>query len=134
MEQTIFEKIINREIPSFIIYEDTNTIAILDINPKTLGHSIVIPKTVSLNLLDMNPDLFGQYFTVVQKVAQAIKESLNAKGCVFLLDGREVPHTHTHIIPRYTDTQVSLQDEVCETYSSPKEMREYANKIKAYLN
>ncbi len=133
MQPTIFERIIKREIPAHIVYEDDETIAILDINPKTLGHTIVIPKAVSQNLLEMNSDLLGQYFTVVQKVAKAIKESLNAKGCVFLLDGREVAHTHTHIIPRYTDDQVLLQDADHVMYSSQEEMKEYAEKIRGCL-
>lgn len=134
MQPTIFEKIINREIPAHIVYEDSDTIAILDINPKSLGHTIVIPKTVSKNLLEMNTQSLGQYFTVVQKVAQAVKNSLEAKGCVFLLDGREVPHTHTHIIPRYTDNEVMLKDSESVAYSSPEEMKEYADKIKANLS
>ncbi|MEN9921500.1 MAG: hypothetical protein RLZZ517_478 [Candidatus Parcubacteria bacterium] len=133
MQPTIFERIINKEIPASIIYEDDLTIAILDIHPKSLGHTLVIPKVVSKNLLEMNPSLLGQYFTVVQKVAQAVKESLNAKGCVFLLDGREVEHTHTHIIPRYTDTEVHLADSQSVAYTSSEEMNEYAKKIKAYL-
>ena len=133
MPPTIFEKIINREIPASIIYEDEHTIAILDISPKTLGHTLVIPKTVSRNFLEMNSESLGQYFAIVQKIAQAITKSLNAKGCVFLLDGREVPHTHTHIIPRYTETQVLLQDNDHEAYASTEEMNEYASKIKAYL-
>jgi histidine triad (HIT) family protein len=133
MDKTIFEKIIDREIPAHIIYEDDKTIAILDIKPKTLGHTLVIPKMVSKNLLEMPPESLGQYFTTVQKIAQAITKSLAAKGCVFLLDGREVLHTHTHIIPRYTDAQVSLQDEHHQTYSSQNEMEEYVEKIKAYL-
>ncbi len=133
MQPTIFERIINREIPAHIVYEDENTLAILDINPKSLGHTLVIPKVVSKNLLEMNPASLGQYFTVVQKVAQAIKESLDAKGCVFLLDGREVEHTHTHIIPRYTDTEVQLADSESVAYASLEEMSVYAEKIKAYL-
>jgi histidine triad (HIT) family protein len=133
MQPTIFEKIIKREIPAHIVYEDDQTIAILDINPKTLGHTLVIPKTVSRSFLEMNPELLGQYFVVVQKIAQAIQKSLDAKGCVFLLDGREVPHTHTHIIPRYSDTEVALADSQSVAYSSPEEMNEYADKIKAYL-
>ncbi len=115
------------------MYEDAETIAILDINPKTLGHTIVIPKTVSQNLLEMNPDSLEEYFKVVQKVAKAIKESLDAKGCIFLLDGREVTHTHTHIIPRYTDDQVLLQDADHVAYSSVEEMMGYADKIRVYL-
>lgn len=134
MEQTIFEKIINHTIPAYIVYEDENTIAILDINPTQLGHTLVIPKKVSLNLIEMEPQLLGEYFVVVQKVARAIKESLGAKSCIFLLDGQEVPHTHTHIIPRYTKEHTSLDMNHHEKYSSEKEMEEYRDRISKYLN
>jgi histidine triad (HIT) family protein len=138
MTTTIFEKIINREIPALIVYEDEFTIAILDIKPKTLGHTIVIPKTISRTILEMNPGMLGQYFTIVQKIAQAIKDSLNTDGLNIVLNveeagGQEIFHTHTHIIPRYTGTLVTLNTPEHQTYSSPEEMQEYAHKIKAHL-
>ncbi len=133
MEQTVFEKIIERKIPANIVYEDANTIAILSIDPKALGHTLIIPKVVSNSILEMDPDMLGLYFTIVQKVAQAIKNSLDATGCVVLLDGREVHHTHTHIIPRFGNEGVNLNDEHHETYSSPEEMQGYADKIRAGL-
>lgn len=139
MTQTIFEKIINREIPAQIVYEDEETIAILDINPKVLGHTIVIPKVVSRTLLEMDPDSLGHYFTVVQKVAQAITKSLEADGSNIVANiepagGQEVFHTHIHIIPRYTNKPIELSNPADHVvYSSPEEMKEYADKIKAYL-
>lgn len=140
MEPTIFEKIINREIPAHIVYEDEQIIAILDINPKILGHTLVIPKQVSRTFLEMNPESLGQYFTVVQKVAQAITKALEANGSNIVLNiepagGQEVFHTHAHIIPRYTNKLVELSNPTeHEAYSSQEEMKEYADKIKAYLS
>lgn len=138
MSKTIFEKIISKEIPASVLYEDENTIAILDINPKTLGHTLVIPKKVSRTFLEMEPELLGQYFAVVQKVAQAIKDSLQADGLNILISvesagGQEIFHTHTHIIPRHTGKHILLNDSNHEAYSFPTEMQEYANTIKAYL-
>ena len=128
MRPTIFERIINKEIPASIIYEDRYTIALLDIQPKSPGHTLVIPKEYSENLLDMSPDMIEKYFKTVQKIAQAIKKSLNAEGCVFLLDGREIKHTHTHIIPRYAETNIHI-DTAQYTYSSDEEREEYRKKI-----
>lgn len=138
MEQTIFEKIINRIVPASIVYEDENTIAILDSNPTQLGHTLVIPKVVSRSLLEMNPASLGQYFAVVQKVARAVKDSLKADGCNVVLNieeaaGQEVFHTHTHIIPQYLGRHVGLNVGHHEAYSSPQQIEEYASKIKAYL-
>jgi histidine triad (HIT) family protein len=139
MPPTIFEKIINREIPACIVYEDEHTIAILDINPKTLGHSLVIPKVVSRTFLDMNPQSLGHYFTVVQKIAQAIKESLNADGVNIMINtesaaGQEIFHTHTHIIPRYKYKETILNTSDHEAYASTEEMEGYAQKIRGCLD
>lgn len=136
MEPTVFEKIIRREIPATVVYEDEHVIAILDINPKTLGHTLVIPKVASRTFLDMNPQSLGHYFTCVQKIAQAIKESLSADGLNIVINtepaaGQEVFHTHTHIIPRYSTDDVVLNEPDHEAYSSMEEMEEYAQKIKA---
>jgi histidine triad (HIT) family protein len=140
MEQTIFEKIINRDIPAHIVYEDEDTIAILDVKPKTLGHTLVIPKRVSRTLLEMDPSTLGQYFAVVQKVAQAIKKGLAADGFNIVINiekagWQEVFHTHTHIIPRKTADGVTLTPgDTKVTYSSPDQMSEYVEKIKAHLS
>ena len=138
MEQTIFEKIINREIPAHIVYEDDVTIAILDIEPKTLGHTLVIPKIVSRTLLEMDPALLGQYFGVVQKVAQAIKDGLPADGCNIVINveeaaWQEVFHTHTHIIPRHTNDGIVLTPGNNMAYSGQEQMTEYADRIRARL-
>lgn len=139
MEPTIFEKIIARQIPAQVVYEDDRTIAILDIAPKALGHTLVIPKVVSRTLLEMDPASLGHYFMVVQNVAQAIKTALPADGCNIVINvepaaNQEVFHTHTHIIPRHTQDGISLDPGTHAAYSSPEQMTEYAEKIKAHLS
>ncbi len=138
MEQTIFEKIISREIPAHIVYEDDLTIAILDIAPKSLGHTLVIPKKVSRTLLEMDPESLGQYFAVVQKVAQAIKEGLPADGCNIVINvekaaWQEVFHTHTHVIPRNTDDGINLTPGTHVAYSDDAQASGYAQRIRARL-
>lgn len=139
MQPTIFEKIINKEIPASIVYEDDFTIAILDIHPKTLGHTLVIPKTVSRTFLEMDSNSLGQYFETIQKIAQAIKKSINADGLNIVINvepagGQEVFHTHVHIIPRYNGKHITLNTSEHESYASPEEMNAYAEKIKSYVS
>lgn len=140
MEQTIFEKIIDRQIPAQIVYEDDLTIAILDIKPKAFGHTIVISKTVSRTILEMDPGSLGQYFAIVQKVAQAIIAGLPADGCNIVINNekaawQEVFHTHTHIIPRHLQDGLTLTPGDSKVaYSSPEQMAEYAEKIRAHLS
>ena len=80
----IFAKILRGEIPSHRVYEDDAVVAFMDVMPQGPGHTLVVPKTPSRNLLDANPSTFGPLFTVVQKVALAVKKALDADGGTIL--------------------------------------------------
>ncbi|MGB9667403.1 MAG: HIT family protein [Thermosulfidibacteraceae bacterium] len=105
----VFCRIVKGELPSTKIYEDENFLAFLDIAPVNKGHTLVIPKKHSETFLDLTPVEAGKLFEVVNKVAKAVKESLDADGLNILVNcgeasGQEVFHVHVHIIPRfYTD-------------------------------
>ena len=105
---TIFDKIINKEIPAKIIYEDDDVLAFLDISPTTKGHTLVISKHGGVNLLDINPIHFSQVMTVAQKLASHLVKALNANGLNLLTNanacaGQTVMHFHVHLIPRYDE-------------------------------
>ena len=74
----IFAKILRGEIPSHRVYEDDAVVAFMDVMPQGPGHTLVVPKAPSRNLLDADPATLGPLFTVVQKVAQAVKTRLSA--------------------------------------------------------
>lgn len=106
MEDSIFTKIINRQIPAQIVYEDDDTIAILDIAPNNPGHTLVIPKSPVRNVLDTDEETWVSVMKVVRKIAPAIKEATGADGLNINSNhepggGQVVPHLHVHIIPRY---------------------------------
>ncbi len=106
MEDSIFTKIINREIPAQILYEDDKTIAILDIAPNNPGHTLVIPKKPVRNVLDTDEETWVSVMKVVRKIAPAIKEATGADGLNINSNhgeggGQMVPHLHVHIIPRF---------------------------------
>lgn len=103
---TIFHKIINKEIPSNIIYEDENILVILDVFPITYGHSLVLPKKYSKNFLEMDNETLTIVMTKTKEIANMICEKLNADGCNILTNVNEegeqsIPYTHIHIVPRY---------------------------------
>lgn len=105
MEDTIFMKIIRREIPAEIVYEDDDTLAFLDIKPIRVGHTLVIPKKPSRNIFDMDDDTAAAFIKTIQKVARAVKETVGADGINVGINneraaGQIVFHTHAHIIPR----------------------------------
>lgn len=109
-EKTIFEKIIDGEIPCHKIYEDENTFAFLDISPNTKGHSLVIPKKPHKNIYEITDEDVSYLIKTVKKVSIALKESLDADGINIVMNndepaGQIVFHAHFHIIPRFKNDQ-----------------------------
>ena len=108
MTDCIFCKILNNEIPSTKLYEDESVYAFLDIRPISKGHALVVPKRHSETFLDMASEDIDSLFKTTQKVATAVMEAMNADGFNigmnnFPAAGQEVPHSHVHIIPRFSD-------------------------------
>ncbi|MDD2907495.1 MAG: histidine triad nucleotide-binding protein [Candidatus Gracilibacteria bacterium] len=100
---TIFTKIINREIPSDIIYEDSEIIVIKDIKPEAKIHLLIIPKKeiATINDLDESDStLIANMFFVAKKVAKdlGISEGYKLKFNVGKLGGQEVMHLHLHLL------------------------------------
>lgn len=103
---TIFSKIIAREVPADIIYEDELVLVFLDIKPIHLGHALVVPKEPSIDGTETNPDTLAHMIKVGQKIALAQKSTLGCTGVNYIMNngadaGQEVFHTHLHVIPRY---------------------------------
>lgn len=108
MQPCLFCKIIAGEIPSTKVYEDENVLAILDINPVNIGHTLVIPKAHFENLYTIPDDLLSAMMLAVQKLAVAIKRAEAADGINIAMNneraaGQLIDHAHIHIIPRHTD-------------------------------
>ena len=104
MSETIFSKIIRREIPADIVYEDDRVLAFRDINPQGPTHILVIPKepiaTVN-DLTEEHENLTGYLVTTAAKIAAA--EGIAEKGYRLVLNcnpdgGQEVYHLHLHLI------------------------------------
>lgn len=96
---SIFTRIINREIPGFIVAEDDRYIAFLDINPLVIGHTLVVPKKEVDFIFDLDDDTLSGLNLFAKKVALAIKKSIPCKRVGVAVIGLEVPHTHIHLVP-----------------------------------
>ncbi|MEF8778176.1 MAG: HIT family protein [Natronomonas sp.] len=104
-ERTIFEQIINGELPAEVVYETDDVIAFLDANPLAPGHTLVIPKEPYARLRDTPSELSAKVFAAVRKLATAIEDALDADATTVGINdgaaaGQEIPHLHVHIVPR----------------------------------
>lgn len=104
-ESNIFAKILRGEIPCHKLYEDEDTLAFLDIMPRSEGHTLVITKEKARDLFDISPEALAKLMAVVQKLAPRIKEAVGAGGVLIQqfngpAAGQTVFHLHVHIVPR----------------------------------
>lgn len=103
MAGTIFQRIIDREIPADIVYEDELALAFRDIRPQAPVHILIIPKEEIATLDDVDPQhepLVGHLFTVVRTVAQQLGLDSGYRVVINCKDdgGQEVPHLHLHLL------------------------------------
>jgi histidine triad (HIT) family protein len=105
-DQNILAKILRGEIPSFKVFEDDETLCIMDIMPRSDGHCLVIPKTPCRNILDASDAQLAAVMATVKKVANASKIAFDADGITLqqfseAAGGQEIFHLHFHIHPRH---------------------------------
>lgn len=99
MNDSIFTRIINGEIPSHKIYEDDRTYAFLDIHPVQPGHVLVIPKEQVEFVWDLDDVTYQAVMTTAKKIASHQKEVLGTPFVGEMVIGTDVPHAHVHLIP-----------------------------------
>ena len=95
---SVFTKIINGEIPCYKIYEDDKTLAFLDINPETPGHTLVIPKTEVDKIYDLSLEDYDALMHSVKKISKHMEKVLGART-IWKVIGSDVPHAHVHLLP-----------------------------------
>ena len=111
----IFCKIISKEIPAKILYEDDDTISFLDAFPVAKGHTLVIPKKHFSQIQDMPDNVNQKLFDTVHKI---IPKTDSVKGSTLVLihngkeSGQEIMHVHVHLIPRGLDNSGDHADKL----------------------
>ena len=106
MDDCIFCKIISGEIPSMRVFENEDCIAIMDINPATPGHTLVIPRKHYADITELDEETAGKLLMVAKSIGIRQKEALGADGFNVVQNngraaGQTVLHLHFHVIPRY---------------------------------
>ena len=131
----VFCKIMDREIPSKIIFENDLTLAFLDISPISKGHTIIIPKNHYANLEDIPDYELTELYKVVKILATRIHKNLKIDGYNilqnnFIAAGQIVNHFHVHIIPRNFDDE-KFRIKIPRTKASEEELEEVFETLKS---
>jgi len=134
-ENNIFAKIMRGEIPSVRLYEDENVFCFMDVMPQGRGHLLVVPCRPSRNLLDAEPQTLAATIQIVQKLALAAKNALEADGVSIMqfneaAGGQSVFHLHFHVIPRFSGVDLKPHS---GQMADVKELEEIARLIRAAL-
>lgn len=100
MPKTIFDQIINNEIPSYKVWEDDNFLAFLSPYPNTPGLTLVIPKhNAGDYVFDLNPKLYTEFMQAVDKVAKLLEKALDVKRVALVFEGTGVAYVHAKLYP-----------------------------------
>jgi histidine triad (HIT) family protein len=113
VDPCIFCGIIAGDVPGQIVDSDEHTVAFMDINPATRGHSLVVPRTHSVDLMDVSDEDLERTMLAARRLARRIDEVLDPDGLNLLNSTRAaawqtVCHFHIHVIPRYEDDPLKL--------------------------
>lgn len=121
----LFCKIIKGEIPCYKIYEDNKTLAFLDINPDSNGHTLIIPKKHFTDLDDIDIDTLKCINEISKKIKKLLEEKLNCSGVSLLQNNgnvQEVKHYHMHLKPHYEGIQTIELIKHKENIKDPEEI------------
>ena len=128
MEDSIFTKIIKGEIPCHKVYEDEKVFAMLDIEPLSNGHVLVIPKKQVDLLWDLEQSDYDYLWQITKKIAQKIQAEMKPIRVGVVVEGFGVPHAHIHLVPLYDKNVLQLHHGY-PAEISPEELAKIAEKI-----
>lgn len=132
MNNCLFCKLVDKEIPALVVYEDRNTIAFMELTPSAPGHVMVILKKHGNNILEYSQADLGKLMASVQMVAKKIEKALHPDSITIGINHKErrgVPHLHIHLIPRWENDKGGIIQSVVS--NTPKDSREkIADKIR----
>ena len=106
MENCIFCKIANGEIPAATLYEDEDFRVILDLGPASKGHALILPKAHAADIYELPDETAGKAMILAKHMAARLRDGLNCDGFNIVQNngevaGQTVHHFHMHVIPRY---------------------------------
>lgn len=113
-DNCLFCKLANGQIPTNSIYEDEDFNVIMDLDPASRGHCIILPKTHASNLYELPEESCQKIFSLAKKCGTVLKDTLHCDGLNVLQNNGEVAgqtqfHLHVHLLPRYKDDSVDIK-------------------------
>ncbi len=135
-QDCIFCKIVQKQIPSSIIFENEEVMAFLDIRPLNMGHTLVIPKGHYVDVFDIPKEQLCQIYGICKQIAPAIKTATKADGITIIQQngkaaGQEIFHLHAHVVPRYEGQKLARFKDL--KIVDRDKLEEMAEKIRQYL-
>ena len=136
-EGNAFSLILQGKLPSTKLYEDEHTLAFLDIQPQSKGHSLVISKwSKARNILDIEDEALVQVMATVKKVATALRRALDPDGIHVAQfngapAGQTVYHLHVHIVPRWVGGPIGFAAHARGDFADAAELEALAEEIRA---
>ncbi len=132
----IFCKIVRKQSPVSMIYENENTLAFLDIRPLNLGHTLVVPKAHYVDIFDIPENELSNVHKISKIVSPAIKKATNADGISIIQQngkaaGQDIFHLHVHVVPRFEGQKMPHFSDLKEADRS--KMNEMAKRIRQEL-
>lgn len=132
----IFCKIVRKEAPATILYEDDKALVFLDIRPLNEGHTLIIPKQHYETVYDIPEDLICYIYTLVKRFAFVVKNATKADGITIIQQngraaGQEILHLHVHVVPRYEGQKLPHFREIPN--ASRDRLEQTAERIKELL-
>lgn len=132
MQDSIFTKIIDGEIPGEIIYEDEMCVVLLTIQPFSPGHLLVIPREQIDHLWDIDNKTYHHLWDIVHKMAEKLKQTYTYDRVGVVVEGYGVPHAHIHVFGYEQPLKETIVDfsKKIETIATAEMLRIEADKLR----
>jgi histidine triad (HIT) family protein len=128
---TIFSRVIAGELPGHFVHRDDTVVAFLSIGPITTGHTLVVPVAEVDHWLDLDDDTVSHLTVVAKRVGRAQVAAFGAERVALIIAGLEVPHTHLHVLPIHTESDIDFKK--ARTDVPAEELAEVAAALEAAI-
>jgi histidine triad (HIT) family protein len=128
---TIFTRIIDGELPGRFVHRDDTCVAFLSIAPIRTGHTLVVPIAEVDHWLDLEPDAAAHLMRVAQRIGKAQMQAFSPTRIGMIIAGMEVPHTHLHVIP--IDSESDLRFDRADPSTPADALDDAADRLRAAL-